>query len=68
MKINVMEELEQAHEKYLEQKKSILLDLAMLNNALIDMTSLHEEMTEEHLTNFYEIIKNTMNFIDKGEI
>lgn len=68
MKINIDKELEEAHKQYEKEKKGILLDLAMINQAMLDMTSLNETMTVEHFVNFNEIIGRTMNFIAKGEI
>lgn len=67
MKITVDKELEEAHKVYEEEKKSILLDLAVINNAMLDMVTLNEVMTTEHFVNFNEIIGRAMKFIAEGE-
>ena len=67
MKITVDKELEDAHKQYEKDKRNILLDLAVLNQAMLDMVFAKETMTTEHFEQFNEIIARTMKFITEGE-
>lgn len=68
MKIDIDKELEEAHKAYKEEKKGILIDLAALSNAMLDMSIIEEVMTPEHFLNFNKIISRAMHFIAEKEI
>ena len=67
MKINIDQELEEAHKDYLKTKQGVIFDLITLKDALtIDKNtgSLDNESYHEYTT----IIERTISFINKGEV
>ena len=67
MKININDQLEQAHEDYEAEKVGILADLFSINSVLLDLCILDEPISTEACSQISKIIARTAKFITEGE-
>ena len=67
MKIDINNELEQAHKDYEAEKVGILADLFSINAALLDLCTLDEPISSEACSQISKIISRTAKFISEGE-
>lgn len=66
MKININDQLEQAHKSQLEEREGIIFDLFALDHALLYCVN-ENKLTLQEYTEFSKIIAKTYKYLKEGE-